>query len=300
MEIQVFDILLLILITIALALIMGSGIIYFVDKKLNDIQINVPACPVPVCPTPVCTNQETKSDYNQGNQESRQKEETIEDNKEEFQTFALDPLSVAHAMNDGIDLDSNYAPIEKQLIDDSGITIRPEPVNPNGQPIAPLVLTQDSENNKAKMILLRQGYSSSPTDTSNIGDKITYPDADDVVRYNGDGCYKDDDIRYMRKLQEKDLITDSCRPYAASTKEEAYNKYKLRMMTAGSNSANYAVDEKINFYVPRLYMGRDPTISGVSYAQMSVETPADIDQIGSIPVDNYDGEPVPLSAFSND
>jgi hypothetical protein len=289
-----FDILLLLLLAIALALIIGISIVYVVDKKLNDIRINVPACPVPVCPEPICPKL-SNINISESEQEFNQVKEGFKTMKEGFQTMAL-------AANEGADLDMNYKIVPREIGED-GIFISNDPINPNGRTIDPLVLTQDFGVNDANTgkhsVLLRQGYSGSPSDTYNKGDSITYPSADDTVRYNGDGCYRGNDVRYIRKLEEKDLITTSCRPYTdTATKEGSFNKIRARMMTAGSNSANYVVDENIIFYVPKLYMGRDPTISGISYAQMNIENPADIDQIGSIPVDDYNGEPVPVDAYN--
>lgn len=283
MDLHTFDILMLFLLAVALAMAMGIGIVYFVDKKLSDVQINVPACPRPICPKPTCYPSE-------GNNNNEVVDNTFkDDNNENFQMMATNS---ALAKNDGVNMDSDYTEIYEDGIPFSN------PTNPNGTSIPPMVLTQDSDSKTTKTILLRQGYSSIPPDSQNKGDNITYPSADDVVRYNGDGCFKGQDMRYIRKMEAKDLVTKSCRPYTdLKTKEGSINNKKLKMMTAGSNSANYVVEENINFYVPRLYMGKDPTISGISYAQMNIENPADIDQIGSIPVDDYSGEPVPVSAY---
>jgi len=314
MELKTFDILLLFLLAIALSIVIGAAVVYFVDKKLNDIQINVPACPTPTCPIPVCPKY---PDYSNGVMNEQESETVVNEEVTHVEPFQM----MAKAMNDGVDLDLDldYAPVTRELLDAGGAKkscgacgtpgtceapgtcgtpIAPNPTNSNGQPIPPLVITQDSDNKTTKSVLLRQGYSSSPTDTTNKGDSITYPPADDIVRYNGDGCYRGEDKRFIRKLEKKDTITSSCRPYTDNrTREGDYNHITARMMTAGSNSANYTVDEDIDFFVPRLYMGKDPTISGFSYAQMGIETQADVDQIGSIPVNDYSGEPVPLSAF---
>ena len=68
-------------------------------------------------------------------------------------------------------------------------------------------------------------------------------------------------------------------------------------MSPSANEPDRIVEQTINFYVPRLYMGKDPFIRGTAYASLSIESPADIDQVGSIPVNDYDGEPVPVSSF---
>lgn len=47
MEIKTFDLLLLFILAITVALIIGFNVIYIVDKKLNNIKINIPPCPKP-------------------------------------------------------------------------------------------------------------------------------------------------------------------------------------------------------------------------------------------------------------
>jgi hypothetical protein len=59
---------------------------------------------------------------------------------------------------------------------------------------------------------------------------------------------------------------------------------------------NVVKSQDVHFYVPNLYMGFDPYIRGMSYANMSLEIPADIDQIGSIPVNDYQGDPMPIGS----
>lgn len=92
-----------------------------------------------------------------------------------------------------------------------------------------------------------------------------------------------------------------CRPYTdGKIREQSYNQIKTSFMTPSSNVPDRIVQQDIQFYVPKVYMGKDSTMSGVSYAGMNIETPADVDQIGSIPVNNYDGEPVPVTTFMID
>jgi hypothetical protein len=71
-------------------------------------------------------------------------------------------------------------------------------------------------------------------------------------------------------------------------------------MVPNSNEPNRSVTQDIMVHVPRLYMGKDPYISGISYAGASIEIPADIDQIGSIPVNDFDGDPVPIGSFMSE
>jgi hypothetical protein len=47
MDISSFDLLLLFLLSLVLALIIGINVIYVVNYKLSDVEINVPSCPAP-------------------------------------------------------------------------------------------------------------------------------------------------------------------------------------------------------------------------------------------------------------
>jgi hypothetical protein len=46
MDLTLFDILLLFIIAISISLVIGGTILYVVDKRLNNIQINIPTCPI--------------------------------------------------------------------------------------------------------------------------------------------------------------------------------------------------------------------------------------------------------------
>ena len=68
------------------------------------------------------------------------------------------------------------------------------------------------------------------------------------------------------------------------------NTYQTRYVTADGTISNQNVD----IFMPQVYMGTDPYGgSGVSYVNTNIERSADIVQIGSIPVNDYNGQPKP-------
>ena len=69
-----------------------------------------------------------------------------------------------------------------------------------------------------------------------------------------------------------------------------HNTYQRGYVTADGNIVNQNVD----IFTPHVYMGTDPYGGrGVSYANTNIERSVDIDQIGSIPVNDYNGQPKP-------
>jgi hypothetical protein len=165
MEINIFDMLLLFILAIALALIIGVNVMYVVDKRLSDIQINVPACPA--CPPCIVPNyhQLTKSQTNQSNQiihpaqklSIHQSSEQNDTNLEQEHIEGFDSIGKSNEDgNNEIFLGTN-------------------------QTVLPMIVTQDSDKNNRKALMLRQGYSTTGSDTPNTGDLITYPSSDDIL-----------------------------------------------------------------------------------------------------------------------
>lgn len=317
MEIETFDILLLFILALALALIIGINVLYVVDKKLGDVQINVPACPKPscprpVCPTPVCSpsrsgmsqigqNPVHVSSHTNNPRDSRSTQRTAKSQSSEQNTGTSHKVSAKCQSKDGRCTVDLAKPENIEGFED--VAKSNEDGNDSqylgtNQTVLPMVITQDSTPTTRRTVLLRQGYNSTGADKPNTGDSITYPSDADVVRYRGPGCYQNIDTKNVRKLKYDEINDTTCRPYTdGSVREESYNDLSTRFMTPSSNDPDRIVQQDIRFYVPRVYMGIDPYMAGVSYASMSLEIPADIDQIGSIPVNDYDGEPVPVSAF---
>ena len=316
MEIEIFDILLLFILAMTFALIIGINVMYIVDKKLGDVQINVPACPKPSCPRPIypahiCTRSGPKGSSKTNPKlaityESQPSESIKSTTHQEALIDSHYTVSTKCKSKDGkciIDLAKNQKNVESfEDVSKSNEDGNDAQYLETRQTVLPMVITQDNTPTSKKTVLLRQGYNNTGADKPNIGDNITYPSSANVIRYNGPGCYQNIDTVNIKKLKFNEINNTSCRPYTdGSVKEDSYNQIKSGFMTPSSNEPNRIVQQDIRFYVPRVYMGVDPHMSGISYAGMSLENPADIDQIGSIPVNDYNGEPVPISSFmSND
>lgn len=73
-------------------------------------------------------------------------------------------------------------------------------------------------------------------------------------------------------------------------KMDKNNNYTTGFITADGRILN----QNVTVFIPKVYMGTDQYGGrGVSYANKSIEKPADVDQIGSIPVNDYSGQPKP-------
>lgn len=403
MELSTFDILLLFMFAIAVSLVIGVNVLYIVDKKLNDIQINVPACPIPVCPKPICypkinpkinpksimsTHMSTHVPTQKINTQSMPKimpkimakntpECVLDVTSENASEMALitmpnqiesnqtkldrtksnrienfmsvgDIYTPDRATDTDLAIDrpadhdaQKYTDPSMMYTTNALVTNKPGPYSPADDVTSvsddyqliektiqtPLVIVNDSSPTHKQTLRLHQGYMnneqtvtndntliSPPNSTtadlgvvnrSRPGDRITYPSADDVTRYNGYGCYQNIDTRDVRQVNMKKTngqyagsFAGSCRPYTDnSITEGAVNSINASFLSPLTNDVKDIKSANIRFHVPKLYMGRDPYISGVSYAKMSIGGPADIDQIGSIPINDYDEEPVPVGAF---
>jgi len=287
MEINTFDILLLFILAIAVSLIIGINILYVVDKKMSDIKINIPQCPVPEL------HVHTENGYiRKVNVEMKPvKQKEIVQNKQYEGFDVMKSTESSKIGND--DTDQIYVSARSDSF----------PVPPlntmrsydQGQGIIPLTINNHvmAGDNKERTIILRQGYQSTGSDTPNTGDQITYPRAADIVRYNGRGCFQGTDVKHIRKIEiDEKANQPKCNPNVI---KDSNNEIKSGFMTADGKIVNH----DIRFYVPSTYMGSDPYIKGVSYASMSIEGPADVDQIGSIPVNDYDGDFLPIGSFTD-
>jgi hypothetical protein len=237
MELQVFDLLLLFILAFVLSLIVGFNVIYLVNSKLNDLQINVPACPQPVCPTPVCSP--VQYPYLIDNKTNEIKQYKMKQDKiEKFE-------SVKSPSSDVLETTGSETQLQAQ---------------------------QDNIS----------GYDSDTMESNN---------------------------------QKKENTINTCRPYTGrSIKENSYNTITTGFMLPSSNDPDNIVQQNIQMYVPSVYMNgipslrqssnpngnNDPYISGISYAAMDLEIPADIDQIGSIPINDSNADPVPITSTMSD
>jgi hypothetical protein len=289
MEIETFDILLLFILALAIAMIIGANVLYMVDKKLGNVQINVPACPKPLCPRPICPSIHTSVEHNVSKKHSSKDKKYSVDLTKGSETL----LKIKNKIVDVSTDIEKFEDVGKSNEDGNNAQYLK-----TNQTVLPMVITQDTTPTKRNTILLKQGYNNTGADKTNTGNTITYPPADDVVRYRGPGCYQNIDTKNIRKLRVDDMNDKTCRPYTdGSVREASYNQIRSGFMTPSSNEPNRIVQQDIRFYVPRVYMGTDPYMSGISYAGMNLENPADVDQIGSIPVNDFNGEPVPIGSF---
>jgi hypothetical protein len=312
MELTQLDMLLLFIVAIAIALVIGLGIVYTVDKKLNNIHINVPSCPKPVCPKPTCpkpvcpgviqstdintvNNTLTQdiykvSDYFDDSNTIKQKTKiNVQKTKEStVPTVPTVPtIPAIHPSNTTKKTCTEPFGVISDFLNNNSITAESKEVS------------LESDDSDSKYLLLRKGYQNIPIDTDRVvtPDQIVSPDADNIVRYNDQGCYKNINTGRIKKIEPNELSSPSSRPYGGLLREGAVNKLNVKFMSPQSNDPNDIKSSNVDLYVPRLYMGKDPNILGISYASLSLETPADVDQIGSIPVDNYTGEPVAIDSM---
>jgi hypothetical protein len=129
----------------------------------------------------------------------------------------------------------------------------------------------------------------------NINDRMIYPDADNLVKYDNDACFTDVNKSGIRKVDVRMNRPEQSR-CSKNLGIGRVNNIKTGIMTADGRT----VDQSINYYVPMRYLGQDPHIKGYNYSTIMHEPQADIDQIGSIPVNNYDGQPMAVDSLLTD
>lgn len=149
-------------------------------------------------------------------------------------------------------------------------------------------------------IFLKQGYHTTPSEINlvNRDESIINPRHDDILRYDGPGCFESGGTEKIRRVE---LVSkppvDRCkgRPDIASV-----NTSRRLTLTADGN----IVDQNVNYYIPQTYLGASGQRVGMPTGYPSLDNivgdlgePADIDQIGSIPVNNYEGSPVPIGSI---
>jgi len=328
MDITTLDILLLFVLAITVSLIIGINVLYMVDKKLSDVRINIPVCQHPATYLKMdngqikiiesdCANCSTKpnrqiiydmgllkkpTEQNKNKLAINQQTMTRRSNNGQLNNVGgVENFETIAKSSDNVN-EQNYVRIDNTDFVTSllkNVPYKDPNTLTNGSTINNKMVKTIDVNNGGynRSLLLRQGYNSNASDqpSKDIDNYIMYPRADDVVRYSGIGCYQKPEKQEIRKLtvNENDKTVQQsqqkCRPQVT---DNSYNR-----VVAGMIGANGETDTRdIRFYVPRVYMGEDPQIKGVEYANMYLEIPADVDQIGSIPVNNYDGEPVSIGS----
>lgn len=190
----------------------------------------------------------------------------------------------------------------------------------NDEEIRSTIVRTDSSKHPAQ-IQLRQGY-------PKVNRDLEYVDHDDIVRYNGLSCQKpnvdlDVNLDLVKPIDRRVQLYN--KPHVQLCKNKlniaAVNSIRTQTMTAEGGLS----DKVVNFYIPETYLGaaKKQTKMDVglfdgkpqsivmpngspdeylSYNNISRDQgePADVDQIGSIPVTNYEGEPVPIGSVFMD
>lgn len=168
------------------------------------------------------------------------------------------------------------------------------------------------------LIYLQQGYASSPSDKPKLidanGEFMYYPDHDDILRYGGKGCYRGINTEKVRKVElvEPDFNKSCARLDAEIEGNNPMSHPNIRPKTHKMSATVIGAQGEesstvLSVHVPPTYLSvtnalrGNPTFrddvryfNGVNGSVLSY--PADIDQIGSIPVNNYEGEPVPVGS----
>lgn len=149
-------------------------------------------------------------------------------------------------------------------------------------------------------IFLRQGYHTTPSERNlvNRDEAIINPRHDDILRYNGPGCFESGGTEKIRRVElVPEPPIDGCRN---NLKIASVNTGRRLTLTADGE----VVDQNVNYYIPQTYLGASGQRVGMPTGYPSLDNitrdlgePADIDQIGSIPVNNYEGEPVPIGSI---
>jgi hypothetical protein len=260
MEINMTDMLLLFVLAVILAIIIGINVIFVVDKRLSDIKINVPSCPAP-------------NFYINTNTGSIR--------KVELQDTPL-VLDNRKNTNTGVEKFNNITKSNENNNEHSSHV---------NESILPLVVTNDvydknkTHNHHTNVTLIRDGYHKTSSDKPNTGELILYPDDSDTFIYKTNALNMVDN----RKIQS------NMHNIPSEVKGQLYksNTIKTKIMTG-----NGIVDQNITLTMPKLYMGAvGPNMRGFDSGGLSIERPADIDQIGSIPVNDYYGEPLPSNSL---
>ena len=241
MDIATFDILLLFILAIAVSMIIGMNVLYIVDKKLSDVQINIPSC--------------KPSEY-------------------EFRTINIPVLK---------NMSTNIKTINKpNIVNNSEIIEKFENNN-----------SVTKQNEIPKIV-----NNSSGNDKQNIKESTSYQsDSDNNSNSNNNNNNNNSNTNTNNTNNNK---IQTCRPYTDnSVKENSYNSFNSNFMSPSSNNPYNTTEQKIDYYIPSVYMGKDPFITGISYASMYLDGPANIDELGNgeIPINNYTGEPKMVSSF---
>jgi hypothetical protein len=257
MEIKTLHIIMLFMLAFLIAIIIGVMILFMVDRKLRNIKINIPE---QKCPMPNFYIHTEKGKISKIDFSMYEDGNNVSNGNIIMKNDIKKRNEKNKDVKEGFDVVKSNETIEKPL-----------PIN------------------DTNYIEISQGYSKIGSDMPNTGNNIRYPSHDDIMRYNDNGCYRGLN-KQVRKVETQIKNENLCKKIPI---ENANNTYTTGMINASGEIVNH----NVSYYIPNLYMDGYPGIRGIHYDTQSVESEADVDQIGSIPVNNYDGEPKPLGSF---
>jgi hypothetical protein len=228
------DIVLYIILIIGISLIISINIIWLVNKKMSDMEINTTTCPKP--------NIYIKT----GNKNIRLNSRYYD----------------VYDDNDSYDIDNN----SYESFESCNNTYLPTDFNTSTDNINNL----DSSN----------GLSTMDVDELNIfKNNITDLQKNDITNQTDNYGYSSN----ISKIDNNSSYSNVC---------DSINTFHNNFISTNGN----VIQQKTNMYVPKLYMVSNLDVSG-NYNNSNIERPSDVDQIGSIPVNDYDGEPLPVNSM---
>ena len=154
----------------------------------------------------------------------------------------------------------------------------------------------------------------------NRDDAIKNPRHDDILRYDGPGCFESGGSEKIRRVELEDRLgpnfdligPDEVRRYQLVNDphvDRCRGKPQIASVNTGRRltltADGQVVDQHVNYYIPQTYLGAAGQRVGMPTGYPSLDDivrengePADVDQIGAIPVNNFEGEPVPIGSIT--
>lgn len=131
--------------------------------------------------------------------------------------------------------------------------------------------------------LLKQGYLFNIYRTNTYD--IMYPEVDDIFKFDDNGNHQN--INTVRRISINNINEPICDP---QLKKNIVHFVRDPILMADGS----IMDVNAKIFIPKTYMGGYLNIKGYNYGDTTLETNSDIDQIGSIPTNDYYGEPKPI------
>ena len=265
MQINITDLMLLFL----LAVVVSFIIIMIINYSISDMSINMPEHPIPIIYIKNPNGEPIKAEI---------EKITYEEPKIKRKSETLNSKA-----------NSNNQVIEHLQVVGNQDMSKVVGSNEDGNNVLPLSVDFGKEREK---VFISQGMARTGADSPNKGDSITYPDHDDIVRYNGPGCYQNAASRKIRRVEATNQRLPICKGKVNSGR---VNSLDLKIIGPSGQISEHTA----NFYVPHMYMGGDHNLRGCNFGVIDYDGPADVDQVGSIPTNDYRGQPVPMGTRMN-